>query len=89
MHNLGMHFGISVGTVHNIIHKFIPILHSYLVPKYIHLHSMAHWRRLAGTFREWPTVVAIIDGTPFRISRPKGLNSISKYAVFTVKTPLF
>ena len=33
---------------------------------------MDHWRRLAGVFPEWPTVVAILDCTPFRISKPKG-----------------
>ena len=73
MHHLAMLFGISVGCVHKTIHKLIPCLHSYLVSKYIRWHSMAHWRRLAGYYKEWPTVVGIIDCTPFRISRPKGL----------------
>ena len=50
----------------------MPFLHSWLVPKYIRWHSMAHWRRLAGTFPEWHNVVAILDCTPFRISKPKG-----------------
>ena len=57
MHHLAIHFGISVGLVHKIIHKYIFILHGYLVPKYIRWHSMRHWRRLAGTFPEWPNVV--------------------------------
>ena len=72
MHNLSMLFGISVGSVHNIIHKMLPYLHTYLVPKYVNWHSMVHWRRLAGHFPEWPSVVAILDCTPFRISLPKG-----------------
>ena len=69
---LSTHFGISVGCVHKIIHRLLPILHSYVVPRFIKWHSMNHWRRLSGIFPEWPRVVAIIDGTPFRISRPKG-----------------
>ena len=72
MIELSNQFGISVSCVHKIIHRLLPVLHHYLVPKYIRWHSMQHWRRLRGTFPEWPRVVAIIDGTPFRISRPKG-----------------
>ena len=72
MHQLSVCFGIPVGTVHKIIHKFVRILHSYIVPKYIRWHSMAHWRRLAGSYSEWPRVVAIVDCTPFQISKPKG-----------------
>ena len=72
MHHLSMHFEIPVSTVHKIIHRMIKILHAYLVPKYIRWHSMAEWRNLAGTYPEWPQVVAILDCTPFRISKPKG-----------------
>ena len=72
MHHLAMHFGISVGLVHRIIHKFIPYIHSWVVPKYIRWHNMAHWRSLAGFYPEWPHVVAILDCTPFRINKPKG-----------------
>ena len=72
MFHLASQFGISVGLVHKIIHKFLPILHVYLVPKYVRWHSMNTWRQLAGTFPEWPRVVGILDGTPFRISKPKG-----------------
>ena len=72
MSHLSMHFGISTPCIHKIIHRLLPVLHSYVVPKFIKWHSMHHWRRLVGTFPEWPRVVAIIDGTPFRISRPKG-----------------
>ena len=67
-----MHFGISASSVHRIIHKILPYLHAYLVPKYIMWPSMNHWRNLQGTFPEWPRVVGIVDCTPFRISRPKG-----------------
>lgn len=67
-----MHFGIPVSCVHKIIHRVIKLLHAYLVPKYISWHSMAEWRNLAGSFPEWPRVVAIVDCTPFRISKPKG-----------------
>ena len=72
MHHLAMMFGIPVSCVHRIIHKFIKIMHSYLVPKYIKWHSMQEWRRLTGTFPDWPRVVGIVDGTPFRISKPTG-----------------
>ena len=65
-------FGVNVSCVHRIIHRFIRILHTYLVPKYIRWHSMAHWRRLQRFYPEWPRVVAILDCTPFRISKPKG-----------------
>ena len=71
MQHLSIHFGITVSCVHKIIHKMIQVLHAYLVPKYITWHSMAQWRHLAGTFPEWPRVVAIVDCTPFRISKPK------------------
>ena len=69
---LSMLFGIHVSCTHKIIHKFIKILHAYLVPKYVRWHSMNTWRRLAGIFPDCPRVVAIVDGTPFWISKPKG-----------------
>ena len=72
MQHLAMHFSITVGCVHSTIHRCILLLHAYLVPKYIRWHSMPHWRNLGGTYPEWPRVVAILDGTPFRISKPKG-----------------
>ena len=65
-------FGITVSTVHKIIHRFVKILHCHLVPKYIKWHSMQIWQNLAGMYPEWPRVVAILDCTPFRISKPKG-----------------
>ena len=79
MHHLSMHFGINVSSVHRIIHHFIPILHSFLVPRYIKWHSMCQWRRLAGYYAEWPNVVALLDCTPFRISKSKG-TQFTKYS---------
>ena len=73
MHDLAMLFGIPVSLVHNILHRNLKILHAFLVPKYIQWHSMQKWRNLAGTYPEWPRVVALVDGTPFRISKPTGL----------------
>ena len=75
-------FGMPVSCVHKIIHKFIRILHVHLVPKYICWHSMNQWRRLAGVYPEWPRVVAILDCTPFRISRPKGLSKSLSWSWF-------
>ena len=77
MQNLRFLFGIPVSCVHKILHKVLKLLHAYMVPKYIKWHSMQGWRNLAGTFPEWPNVVAIVDCTPFRISKPKG--EIDKY----------
>ena len=78
--HLGMHFGIPVTCVHRIIHKMIPILHASTVHKYIQWHSNQEWLNLAGTIALWPNVVAILDGTPFRINRPQGkcMNAFKK-----------
>ena len=67
MQHLAVHFGISVGLVHKIIHRYIYILHAYVVPKYIRWHSMPHWRRLAGEIPDWPNVVSFPN---FLISFP-------------------
>ena len=72
MHHIAMHFSIAVSLVHKIIHRMLPLLHAYIVPNYIRWHGLNKWNSLSGEFQEWPRVVAIIDGTPFRISRPKG-----------------
>ena len=48
------------------------MLHVSYVPTYIKWHEDNYWRSLCGTFHHWPNVVAIIDGTPIRISKPKG-----------------
>ena len=72
MHHLASHFNIGVSTVHRILHQIIKYLHAHLVPKYIVWHTMRQWRDLAGIYPEWPRVVAILDCTPFRISKPTG-----------------
>ena len=72
MHHLAMHFGIHVSCVHRIIHQILPKLHVVLVPKYIIWHSAQNWQNLVGLISQWPQIVAILDGTPFRISRPAG-----------------
>ena len=73
MHHISSHFGIPVSCVHHIIHKILKIMHVYLVPKYIKWHNGQQWQSLAGYIGNWPRVVAIVDGTPFRISRPRGV----------------
>ena len=67
-----MHFGIGLTSVHRIIHRIVPILHTYVVNRYIKWHDMNYWRSLAGVLPTWPRVVAILDCTPFRISKPAG-----------------
>ena len=66
-------FRIHVSVVHRTIHNMIPLLHVSLVNKYVTWPTLAKWRALAGYFPDWPRVVAIMDCTPFRISKPKGL----------------
>ena len=73
LQHLGILFGIPLSCVDRIVHKILPLLHVYLVPNYIRWHPQQHWMQLAGHFAYWPRVVAIVDGTPFRISKPKGL----------------
>ena len=73
MHHISSQFGIPVSCVHQIIHRTLIMMHVYLVPKYIQWHNRYQWQSLAGTIGHWPRVVAIVDGTPFRISRPTGL----------------
>ena len=70
--HISMQFGIPVSCTHRIVHKILPILHAAIVNKYIKWPSPQKWTRLAGTIPEWPHVVGILDGTPFRISRPAG-----------------
>ena len=72
MHEIATIFGIHVSSVHKIIHHTTRYLHAYLVPKYIKWHTMPQWRSLRGFYPEWPRVVAILDCTPFRISKPTG-----------------
>ena len=80
MHHLSMHFGIPVSSTQRIIHRCVELLHAYLVPRFIRWHNMQYWRSLAGTYPEWPRVVAILDCTPFKISRPEGE---SNFKIFT------
>ena len=72
MQQLASQFGIPVTSVHRVIHKILPLIHVVTVPKYIVWHSQQHWQNLSGVIPAWPNVVAILDGTPFRISRPAG-----------------
>ena len=72
MQHLSMHFGISVACVHRIIHKIIPLMHAYLVKKYIKWPNAQQWYQFAGSYPTWPRVVGIIDWRPFRISKPNG-----------------
>ena len=83
MHHLGMHFRIHVSSVHRIIHQILKYLHAYLVPKYIQWHSMPEWRALQGYYPEWPRVVAILDCTPFQISKPTGIVAFVQYISMT------
>ena len=48
------------------------MMHVVFVPSYINWHTDQQWLRLSGYFPYWPWVVAILDGTPFRISKPRG-----------------
>ena len=72
LQNLATRFGIGVSSVHRVLHQMLPLLHSLLVRKHIVWHDMNTWRNLSGYFPTWPRVVAILDCTPFRISKPKG-----------------
>ena len=72
--DLASKFSIPSSTAHRIIHRILPMLHVVTVPKYIIWHSPNEWNALAGTNNQWPQVVGVLDGTPFRISRPAGQN---------------
>ena len=68
-----MHFGIPLTSVHRIIHRIIPIMHTYVVHRYIRWHDMNYWRSFGWLFfLLGQKVVAILDCTPFRISKPAG-----------------
>ena len=83
-----MLFGITVSSLHRLLHKILRFLHAFLVPKYVQWHSMNHWRSLIGTFPDWPTAVAIIDCTPFRINKPKGKVFILSFQISSSMTTL-
>ena len=70
--HLASKFSIPSSTAHRVIHRILPMIHVVIVPKYVKWHSAREWNALAGTIAQWPQVVGILDGTPFRISRPAG-----------------
>ena len=74
MQHLSVQFGVSVASVNRIIHKVLPVLHSYMVRRFIKWPSINEWNSLQGTLPLWPRVVGIMDGTPFRISKPTGIS---------------
>ena len=74
MQDLATVFRVSVSIVHRTIHKVIPLMHVEIVPKFVKWHSARRWHQLAGTYPQWPHVVGILDGTPFRISKPSGIS---------------
>ena len=76
MQQLSTYFGIPVSNVHRIIHKNLPILHVYLVKRYIKWPSDNDWQNIVGSFPAFPNCVAVIDGTPHRQS--KGDKSIQR-----------
>ena len=58
-YHLAHHFSVPVSLIHETIYKMIPILHGYLVPKFIKWHDANTWISLRNTFREWPNVVGV------------------------------
>ena len=78
MTHLAMMFRLHVSVVHRTIHYMIPILHVIFVPQYIRWPSIQEWHSYSGTFPEWWRVVGIMDCTPLRISKPKGIKFPSK-----------
>ena len=75
---LATQFRIHISCVHRTIHHIIPLMHVALVNKYIKWPTMAQWTALAGFFPDWPRVVDIMDCTPFRISKPKGIKIVAE-----------
>ena len=70
--DLSATFGVSISIVHRTIHRIIPLMHLKIVRKFVRWPSIREWNQLAGSNPQWPHVVAILDGTPFRISKPSG-----------------
>ena len=60
----------------------IPVLHVDLVKKYIKWPNAQEGNALKGFYDHWPRVVAILDGTPFRISKPSGWYVTGKRYIF-------
>ncbi len=65
-------FGIDVSVACRILHEVIPILHQYLVPRFIRWPSNAEWQRRRNEIDHFPSAVGYLDGTCFRISCPVG-----------------
>ena len=60
LYHLAHHFVIKVNVVQATIIRIIPLLHNYIVPKFIHWHNRNKWISLRGTFPEWPNVVGML-----------------------------
>ena len=69
---LAFMYGVSLSTIHNVLHQIIPILHAHLVPRFIRWPSNAAWNSMRGLVSGFDMAVGYVDGTPFRISRPTG-----------------
>ncbi len=65
-------FGISITLACQIIQFTVPILHAHLVPRFIRWPTAREWIQQMGTFPHFPSVVGMLDGSVFRISRPTG-----------------
>ena len=51
-------------------------MHFKLVRTFIKWPTIIEWQQLAGGYPQWPRVVAILDGTPFHISKPGGRRNL-------------
>jgi hypothetical protein len=56
-------FKVSVTCVHSTIHTLLYKLHP-IVRREIQWHDAGTWRALAGTYEDFPSAVAMIDGSP-------------------------
>ncbi len=72
MHLLTFMFGVDVSVVCRVVHDVVPILHQYLVPRFIRWPTNAQWLQQRNEIEGFPSAVGFIDATPFRISRPVG-----------------
>ena len=69
---LSSRFGVSISTIHRDVEHILPILHTTLFPREVFMPNAAEMRAMRGGFPDFPNALAIMDGTPFRINRPKG-----------------
>ncbi len=65
-------FGIGKSTVQRDLDHICPILHTTLFPREVNMPTAAEMRQMRGGFPDFPNALAILDGTPIRINRPKG-----------------